>query len=628
LRSEDEVLSAQEPPLEAPHLLLESRPRVVGIHQHARQHEDGVLRVDRVQAVIARFIDVESLHGAQRIPEARGSHERRGGILPGVRESRTRVVLLGLLVALSWIVPGPAQPPAEPNPAAPQTAPSFPPPPAEEPSPGQVLAVPVVVTEQGPLVSVNAVAQRLGGRFQRSIGPSWQLDLEDQRVVLAPGSTAITLGTDIERLSQAPVLQDDEVYAPLGFFERTYGRLLGYRFDWDATRQQVVLQTPESRELSVGVNVIHLQGVTTVVLQFPEEPRYEVRDRFGRIEVALKDARVASSSQRRERVDEPLLNAVDVQGDRIVLELATGADASSYTLNRPFRLVFDVHQGGLAEDDPQAGDEEPGEDDAPSDAFRRPRPRPGIRTIVLDPGHGGGETGAIGPGGNQEKDLTLALARAVKSRLESRLPVRVVLTRDGDDQVPLDSRTAIANQNKADLFVSIHLNSTTGASARGAETYFLSLQASDARAADSAAAENLPGRAPAGGDDDPLYDLQLILWDLAQSRHLTESQAVARLIQEELNGALGLRDRGVKQAPFRVLMGAAMPAVLVELGFLSNPEEEQRLGDPEYRGQLADALVRAISRYRTQEEERRTARENRDDASTGAAPGPAGDAAQ
>jgi len=179
-----------------------------------------------------------------------------------------------------------------------------------------------------------------------------------------------------------------------------------------------------------------------------------------------------------------------------------------------------------------------------------------------------------------------------------------VLTRDEDASLPLDTRSAIANQNKADLFVSIHLNSSLGSRARGAETFFLSMEASDARAAEVAAAEN---RAAAAGGEDPLYDLQLILWDLAQSYHLAASQRVAALIQEELNTTLGLRDRGVKQAPFRVLMGAAMPAVLVELGFLSNPEEEERLKDPAYRGELVEALVRAIGRYREEVDARAAA---------------------
>ena len=193
------------------------------------------------------------------------------------------------------------------------------------------------------------------------------------------------------------------------------------------------------------------------------------------------------------------------------------------------------------------------------------------------------------------------LARALRSRLEERLPVRVVLTRNEDVDLPLDTRTSIANQQKADLFISLHLNSVQDPSARGAETYFLSLQASDEGAARAAAKEN-ENEPLAQADGDPLYDLQLILWDLAQSHYLAESQRLASLVQDELNQALSLRNRGVKQAPFRVLLGAAMPAVLVECGFLSNPEEESRLLDSQYRAQLVDALVRAILRFRAQVE--------------------------
>jgi N-acetylmuramoyl-L-alanine amidase len=222
---------------------------------------------------------------------------------------------------------------------------------------------------------------------------------------------------------------------------------------------------------------------------------------------------------------------------------------------------------------------------------------------VIDPGHGGSETGAISGKGTQEKDLTLLLAQSLKTALEARLPVRAVLTRTEDAQLPLTTRSALANQFKADLFISIHLNSSVGNGAQGTETYFLATRASDERAAQSAATENAGAEtAPADGaaEGDPLYDLQLILWDLAQSHHLSESQRFANLVQAELNQTLGLRDRGVKQAPFRVLMGAAMPAVLVELGFLSNPAEETKLLQPAYRADLISALVRAVERYRAQ----------------------------
>ncbi|HEY4591343.1 MAG TPA: N-acetylmuramoyl-L-alanine amidase, partial [Thermoanaerobaculia bacterium] len=136
------------------------------------------------------------------------------------------------------------------------------------------------------------------------------------------------------------------------------------------------------------------------------------------------------------------------------------------------------------------------------------------------------------------------------------------------------------------------------------ETYFLSPQASDPRAASSAATENTAPSAPATSDAAApsaaeQQDVDLILWDLAQSRHLAESQRFANMIQGQLNEALQIKDRGVKQAPFRVLKGATMPAVLVELGFINNPEEEKKLQDPVYRDQILDALVTAIARYRT-----------------------------
>jgi N-acetylmuramoyl-L-alanine amidase len=266
--------------------------------------------------------------------------------------------------------------------------------------------------------------------------------------------------------------------------------------------------------------------------------------------------------------------------------LSPDAEANDYTLLDPFRLVFDIYKTSVTA--------------APEIARTTPPTRTrAIQTIVIDPGHGGSDTGAVGSKGVEEKTITLLLAQTLRSRLEERLPVRVVLTRTDDAELPLDTRTALANQQKADLFISLHINSVRGSSARGAETYFSSLQASDANAAQSAATENFSNT---GEDGDPLYDLQLILWDLAQSHYLSESQRLASLVQEEFNEALGLRDRGVKQAPFRVLLGAAMPAVLVECGFISNPEEEERLLDPAYRAELVDSLVRAITRYRAQRE--------------------------
>jgi N-acetylmuramoyl-L-alanine amidase len=346
--------------------------------------------------------------------------------------------------------------------------------------------------------------------------------------------------------------------------------------------------------MAVALDVVHLQGMTTVVLQFTEEPRYQInRQGAATIVVAMLADRLTPPLTPKA-VQDPLVQGVTIEPQQVRIQLAQGAEAESYILQNPFRLVFDVH--------PTAAVEVPAAPPAPRAESS------GVRTIVIDPGHGGSETGAVSPGGVLEKDLTLQLARELEAKLAERLPVRIVLTRYEDANLPHDTRTAIANQNLADLFVSIHLNSSLGSGAYGTETYFLSPQATDARAALAAAAENAGGdgrpSALLGGTAAEQADLQLILWDLAQAHHMAESQRFANMIQGELNRTLQLKDRGVKQAPFRVLIGATMPAVLVELGFLSNPEEEKRLQDPLYRDQLVDALTRAIARYKALVENR------------------------
>ena len=472
-----------------------------------------------------------------------------------------RLVLLFLLLAVA--LPATGQPEGAPIP----------------------LGGPARTTELGPLFDLRSIVERLGGSLTG--GGTVTLTLGETRIVAGAGNPSLLVGREIVQLSQPPELAGEggPLLVPLDFLRATYGALDDVVFDWSPDTRQLVARRPTPQTLPVAVDVVHLQGVSTVVLQFPQRFEYELVERPGGIDVLPRRDRLEPPFPT-PRVSDPLVDDVRVSADRVRIDFAPGAQAESYMLEQPFRLVFDV----VRRDRPAPTEEEVVD-------VEPPRDREGLHTIVIDPGHGGVETGAIGPNGVQEKDLTLELARLLQARLRQSLPVRVVLTRDEDVTLPHDTRPAIANQNKADLFVSIHLNSSLGETAHGAETYFLSSEASDARAAAAAEAEN---RAATGGDEDPLYDLQLILWDLAQSHHLAESQRVATLIQQELNTTLGLRDRGVKQAPFRVLMGAAMPAVLVELGFLSNPSEAAKLEDPAYRAELVDALVRAVADYRAQ----------------------------
>jgi N-acetylmuramoyl-L-alanine amidase len=212
--------------------------------------------------------------------------------------------------------------------------------------------------------------------------------------------------------------------------------------------------------------------------------------------------------------------------------------------------------------------------------------------VVLDAGHGGHDEGATGPSGLHEKDLVLDIARRLATRLRAE-GFRVILTRDDDRFLPLEKRTAVANDARADLFLSIHANASRSRKPKGIETYFASLDATDEDARAVAERENtaLGATAPLSSKNDPLA---AILGDLIETQHLQESSEFAKLAQTELAAVGRARSRGVKQAPFVVLMGVQMPASLVEIGFLTNPSEEKGLRQTRQRDAIANALARAV----------------------------------
>lgn len=219
-----------------------------------------------------------------------------------------------------------------------------------------------------------------------------------------------------------------------------------------------------------------------------------------------------------------------------------------------------------------------------------PRPRP--FRIMLDPGHGGQDQGAHGPRGLLEKRAALEIALDVGARLKA-AGFRVDYTRDNDTFIPLWDRAKKANKDGDDLFISLHLNAARARSARGSEVYFLSLGQGDND--ELAAEENASaGAKPASGSDGVVAS---ILDDLAQQAYLQDSERLAVDIQNALNRLAGIKERGVKQAPFIVLRGAAMPAVLVEAAFISNPREERKLRNPRFVDRVADAIVQGIRRY-------------------------------
>ena len=217
-----------------------------------------------------------------------------------------------------------------------------------------------------------------------------------------------------------------------------------------------------------------------------------------------------------------------------------------------------------------------------------------IGKIVIDPGHGGHDTGTIGPEGLQEKDLVLEVGRRLGKLLQTRLGAEVVYTRKNDTFIPLETRTAIANKERADLFISIHANSSRDPDARGVETYYLNFTSSP-EALEVAARENAVS-------EQSIYQLGDLVKKIALKEKIEESREFAGDVQESLHSGLAakspaIRDRGVKKAPFIVLIGANMPSILAEISFVSNPTDEHRLETSEYRQRIAESLYRGIAKY-------------------------------
>ena len=217
-----------------------------------------------------------------------------------------------------------------------------------------------------------------------------------------------------------------------------------------------------------------------------------------------------------------------------------------------------------------------------------------IGKIVIDPGHGGHDTGTIGPNGLEEKDLVLEVGKRLGKMLETRLGAEVVYTRKDDTFIPLETRTAIANQERADLFISIHANSSQDPTARGVETYYLNFTSSP-EALEVAARENAVS-------EKSIYELRDLVKKIALKEKIEESREFAGDVQQSLHSGLAakspaIRDRGVKKAPFIVLIGANMPSILAEISFVSNPTDEHRLETAEYRQRIADSLYRGVANY-------------------------------
>ena len=215
--------------------------------------------------------------------------------------------------------------------------------------------------------------------------------------------------------------------------------------------------------------------------------------------------------------------------------------------------------------------------------------------MVIDPGHGGDDAGVHGPKGTLEKAVTLEVSRRLKTLIETRLGVRVILTRDDDRGISPDGRDAIANNSKADLFLSLHVNGAPSPAVKGAEVYYLRLDRAGEDVRRSTAASELVLPAVGGGT----RPIDVIPWDLAQASHVDTSSRFASMLEEELEKHASMGPRPLQQAPMRVLSGVNMPAALVEIAYLTNAEQERTVQSADFQGGVAQAIFDAIVRFRS-----------------------------
>ncbi len=383
----------------------------------------------------------------------------------------------------------------------------------------------------------------------------------------------------------------------------------------ESPAENVVHQRPESHAAGGLVTVDDLRfwsnlNYTRIVIDASRETSYDhhllkkdpALNKPQRLYVDLQGSRLGENIKKQIPIDDDLLMYARAgqytnQSVRVVVDIKSFKTYKIFSLNDPFRIVIDVW-GTVDEEKPahrQALTASRGTGKLPVSALAKQLAL-GISRVIIDPGHGGRDYGAPGylPG-IYEKDVALQIARRLAKKIRKELGCQVFLTRNDDRYLTLEERTAIANTKNSDLFISIHTNSHRNHSAYGIETYFLNL-ATDDDAIRVAAVENATSTKN-------ISDLQNILYDLMQNAKINESSRLAGFVQVSLIDHLKskrygqIRDKGVKQAPFYVLLGAQMPAVLVETSFISNPRECKRLINPQYQDRLCEAIVAGIKKY-------------------------------
>jgi N-acetylmuramoyl-L-alanine amidase len=443
-------------------------------------------------------------------------------------------------------------------------------------------------------VGLDDLASTFGLTVQESLG-AITVSYKGRTIVLTPEQSLASVSGRLISLPAPPARSGRRWLVPIEFISRALGPIYDQRLDLrkpahllvigDLRVPRIIVRYDALSASSARLTVDATPGVNSTVTQ--DNQRLTIRFDADALDVAsppLSPQGSQSLVQDVRAADQTSL-AVDL-GPRFA-----GFRSTTQPVDATTRLTIDILAAQPTETAPSTAAPQP-----PPTAAELPPPfglpvSP-IRAIAIDAGHGGDDEGAHGAQGIKEKDLTLAVARRAKGVIEARLGIRVLLTRDDDRNVPLDERTAIANNNKADLFLSFHANAAPRRSTTGASILYAAFDKDAALAQAPGGVERLP---TFGGG---LRDIEMVPWDLAQTRHVDQSIAFANVLREQLANRVPLAPRPVDSAALRVLESANMPAVLIELGYLTNADQERLLGGDGFQSMFVQALYDAVVRFR------------------------------
>ena len=451
--------------------------------------------------------------------------------------------------------------------------------------------IPLTVANDQELIALDDLAAAFQLTVQESLG-AITVSYRGRTIVLTPDQSLASVSGRLISLPAPPIRSGRRWLVPVEFISRALALLYDTRLDLRKPSHLLVVGDLRVPRVAVRYDALGASARLTV----DATPRADstVSQDGQRIVIKFDAEAIDLSGPLPAPGPQALVQAVH-QADQttLVADLGPhfgGFKAASQPVDQTTRQIIDLL--------PQTDTSQPAAPAPPAAAAAPELPPafggavPAIRTIAIDPGHGGDDDGARSASGTKEKDVTLAVARRAKAAIEARLGIRVLLTRDDDRNVAPDDRTALANNNKADLFVSLHANASLRRSTAGASIYLAAFDAGAGAAAGPGTAERV---STFGGG---LRDIEMVPWDLAQTRHLDQSRSFATMLQQQLADRVPLAAHPVNSAPMRILESANMPALVVELGYLTNADQEKLLTGDAFQNGFVQALYDAVVRFR------------------------------